>query len=120
MITISLRITFLYTMLISTFRFKGEQVKITESEVLHVARLARLTLDPEELAKFQKELSSILDYMDMLQEIDTKGIEPIFHAHSITNALRDDAVIQSQPSSDALRNAPMVHDELFIVPKVIE
>jgi aspartyl-tRNA(Asn)/glutamyl-tRNA(Gln) amidotransferase subunit C len=107
-------------MVISTFRFKGEQVKITESEVLHVAHLARLKLEPEELAKFQKELSSILDYMDLLQEIDTKGIEPTFHAHSITNALRDDAVIQSQHMSDALRNAPMVQDDLFIVPKVIE
>jgi aspartyl-tRNA(Asn)/glutamyl-tRNA(Gln) amidotransferase subunit C len=95
-------------------------VKISEAEVLHVARLARLTLEPEELIRFKRELSSILDYMDMLKEIDTTGVEPTFHAHSITNALRDDSVIQSQSATDALMNAPCVHNDLFVVPKVIE
>ena len=95
-------------------------MKITESEVLHVARLARLNLEPELLARFQRELSSILDYMDMLKEVDTTGVEPTFHAHVLENALRDDSVSPSQSRQDALSNAPKVHNDAFVVPKVIE
>jgi aspartyl-tRNA(Asn)/glutamyl-tRNA(Gln) amidotransferase subunit C len=95
-------------------------VKITESEVLHVARLARLKLEPELLLRFQRELSSILDYMDLLKEVDTTGVEPTFHAHALTNALREDSVLPSQSRHDALSNAPRLHDDTFVVPKVIE
>jgi aspartyl-tRNA(Asn)/glutamyl-tRNA(Gln) amidotransferase subunit C len=95
-------------------------VKITESEVLHVARLARLDLNPDERMKFQRELSSILDYMDMLKRVETTGVEPTFHTHSITDALRDDSVSPSQPRHVALSNAPRIHDYAFSVPKVIE
>ncbi|MGD0209812.1 MAG: Asp-tRNA(Asn)/Glu-tRNA(Gln) amidotransferase subunit GatC [Desulfomonilia bacterium] len=95
-------------------------MKITESEVLHVARLARLNLEPELLVRFQRELSSILDYMDMLKEVDTTGVEPTFHAHSLTNALREDSVLPSQSRHDALSNAPRLHEDTFVVPKVIE
>jgi aspartyl-tRNA(Asn)/glutamyl-tRNA(Gln) amidotransferase subunit C len=98
----------------------GEQVKITEEEVLHVSRLARLTLLPEEVARYRKELSAILDYMDMLKEPDTSGIEPTFHTQSITNALREDEVVPSQDRRDALLNAPKTHDGAVVVPKVIE
>ena len=95
-------------------------MKITESEVIHVARLARLNLEPEELSRFQRELSSILDYMDLLKAVKTDGVEPTFHAQTIVNALRDDLAMASQSRDDALRNAPVSHDNAFSVPKVIE
>jgi len=95
-------------------------VKITESEVLHVARLARLNLEPELLVRFQRELSCILDSIVRLKEVDTTGVEPTFHAHSLTNALREDSVLPSQSRHDALSNAPRLHEDTFVVPKVIE
>jgi aspartyl-tRNA(Asn)/glutamyl-tRNA(Gln) amidotransferase subunit C len=99
---------------------REESVKITKEEVLHVSRLARLTLLPDEISRYRKELSAILDYMDMLKELDTSGIEPTFHTQSITNALREDEVIPSQDRGNALLNAPKTHDGAIVVPKVIE
>ncbi|MGC9323286.1 MAG: Asp-tRNA(Asn)/Glu-tRNA(Gln) amidotransferase subunit GatC [Desulfomonilia bacterium] len=95
-------------------------MKITEEEVMHVADLARLTLSQEELARFINELDSILDYMDILSEIDTEGIEPTVHTLSITNALREDQVLISQSRDDALTNAPKHMGGTIVVPKVIE
>ena len=95
-------------------------MKITQADVLHVARLARLALEPQELALYQRELSDILSYMDILDGVDTTGIEPTFHAQSIINALRDDSVKQSQSSHDTQRNAPCMSENTFVVPKVID
>jgi aspartyl-tRNA(Asn)/glutamyl-tRNA(Gln) amidotransferase subunit C len=95
-------------------------VKITQAEVLHVARLARLKLEPQESASYQKELSDILTYMEILGGVDTTGVEPTFHAQSIINALRDDSVKQSQSYGDTQRNAPCMSENTFVVPKVIE
>jgi aspartyl-tRNA(Asn)/glutamyl-tRNA(Gln) amidotransferase subunit C len=95
-------------------------VKITQADVLHVARLARLTLEPHELASYQKELSDILSYMEILHGVDTTGVEPTFHAQSIINALRDDSVKQSQSTRDTQHNASCVSGDTFVVPKVID
>jgi aspartyl-tRNA(Asn)/glutamyl-tRNA(Gln) amidotransferase subunit C len=95
-------------------------VKITQADVLHVASLARLKLESQESASYQKELSDILSYMEILGGVDTTGIEPTFHAQSIINALRDDSVKQSQSSHDTQRNAPCMSENTFVVPKVIE
>ena len=95
-------------------------MKITSEEVVHVARLARLKLEPVEIVRFQRELSSILAYMDMLKEVETADIEPTFHVHSLANALRDDLVQQSQPREEALVNAPKINKDFFEVPRVIE
>ena len=95
-------------------------MKITVSEVRHVARLARLKLDTDELALFQKDLNSILEYMDMITEIDTSGITPTIHTTTIMNVMRDDAIKDSQERSEALSNAPKHKNGNIVVPKVIE
>jgi aspartyl-tRNA(Asn)/glutamyl-tRNA(Gln) amidotransferase subunit C len=95
-------------------------VKITQDLVLHVAKLARLKLEPHELEKFKKELSSILEYMDVLHEVNTDGVNPTFHTNSTANALRGDEVWSSQSKGDALSNAPKVLDGCIVVPRVIE
>lgn len=95
-------------------------MKITEEEVLLVSRLARLALSPEEISRYRKELSGILDYMDMLKELDTAGVEPTFHPRTMSNALREDGPVPSQDRADALLNAPKTHDGAVVVPKVIE
>ncbi|MBN2298027.1 MAG: Asp-tRNA(Asn)/Glu-tRNA(Gln) amidotransferase subunit GatC [Deltaproteobacteria bacterium] len=95
-------------------------MKITEPEVVHVARLARLKLNTGEVEQFQKDLNSILGYMDMLSEIDTTGITPVVHATNIMNVMRPDTIIGSQTLSDALSNAPKHKAGNIVVPKVIE
>jgi len=94
-------------------------LKLSEYEVLHVARLARLTLNQDEVARLRKDLSSILDYMDMLGEVDTGSIEPTIHVHARINALRPDEMAASLEIKDALVNAPCVHEHAFEVPMVV-
>jgi aspartyl-tRNA(Asn)/glutamyl-tRNA(Gln) amidotransferase subunit C len=107
-------------MVISGFLPGGRLVKITEEEVLHISGLARLTLTADEIRKYRKDMNAILDYMEMLNELDTAGVEPTFHTRSITNALREDEVVPSQERGDALLNAPKAQDGSIVVPKVIE
>lgn len=63
---------------------------ITTKEVQHIANLARLGLTPKEIEKFRKELSSILDYVEQLKQVNVEGIEPTFHALKIENVFRQD------------------------------
>lgn len=95
-------------------------MKITDTQVLHVADLARIRLDSSEVKRYQKELNSILEYMDMLSEVDTEGAKPLQHTLPITNVFRPDQARQSQDLSDVLKNAPRHEDGSIVVPKVIE
>ena len=95
-------------------------MKITDSEVSHVARLARLKLDADERTRLQKDLNSILQYMDMLGEIDTKDINPTIHATTLMNVTRADTSRKSQERTAALANAARHKDGAIVVPKVIE
>ncbi len=63
---------------------------ISEEEVKHIAKLARLGLTQAELKKMQNELSSILDYMEKLKELDISKIEPTSHSVKIENVMRED------------------------------
>jgi len=68
---------------------------ISKEEVKHIAKLARLGLTEPEIEKFQKELSSILDYIEKLKEVDIKNVEPTSHALKIENVFREDTVLKS-------------------------
>jgi len=63
---------------------------ISEKEVKHIAKLARLGLTGKEIKKFQKELSSILDYFEKLKEVDVSKIEPTSHSIRIENVMKED------------------------------
>ena len=65
--------------------------RITRDEVEHVARLARLSLAPDEKERMRRELDGILAYIDKLRALDIEGVEPTAHAVHLTNVLRDDA-----------------------------
>ncbi|MEJ2032692.1 MAG: Asp-tRNA(Asn)/Glu-tRNA(Gln) amidotransferase subunit GatC [Deltaproteobacteria bacterium] len=95
-------------------------MQITPEEVTYVAGLARLELDPEEVAAMAKQLDRILGYVAKLNELDTSGIEPTTHALSIRNAFRRDEVQNSLSQEKALANAPEQNGEAFVVPRVIE
>ncbi len=63
---------------------------ITKEEVQHIAKLARLSLTEQEIEKFQKDLSAILDYFGKLKEVDISGVEPTSHSVLVENLMRDD------------------------------
>ena|SRR5262249_46762932 len=94
--------------------------RITRDEVEHVARLARLSLAPDEKERMRRELDGILAYIDKLRALDIEGVEPTAHAVPLTNVLRDDDPRPSLPLADMLANAPDPHGDFFRVPKIIE
>ena len=94
-------------------------MKITREEVLYVADLARLDLDETSIETFAEQIANILEYVDMLNQVDTQGINPTSHAISLTNAFREDEEKGHLERDRALANAPQREDGNFIVPKVV-
>ena len=93
---------------------------ITRADVQHVARLARLGLDDEELDRLASELDHILDAMQALGQLDTSAIPPTAQVIPLRNVMRDDAARPSWPVEEVLLNAPATRDEQFLVPPVLE
>ena len=93
---------------------------IKEDTIKYVADLARLKLTQEEETLYAKQLNDILGYMDKLNSLDTKNIDPMSHAASLGNVLREDKIRKSVSNKEALENAPEEKDGSFKVPKVIE
>jgi aspartyl-tRNA(Asn)/glutamyl-tRNA(Gln) amidotransferase subunit C len=89
---------------------------IDREQVLHVARLARLELSDEEVTRMTGELSSILDHIEKIGELDLEGVEPTSHVVSVENALRADEPRPSLPRDVVLAAAPEVADDGFSVP----
>jgi aspartyl-tRNA(Asn)/glutamyl-tRNA(Gln) amidotransferase subunit C len=92
---------------------------LTRDEVLHVAELARLSLAPEEIELFTRQLNDILAYVEKLQELDTAGVPPLAHVIPVYNVLREDAVREGLDRDTALENAPAREEGAFVVPRVI-
>ncbi len=88
-------------------------------EVLHVAELARLSLEPEEVETFTRQLNDILAYMEKLQGLDTGGVEPLAHVVPVPTPVREDEVAACLPREVALDNAPAREEGTFVVPRVI-
>ena len=92
---------------------------ISRDEVRKVALLARLALTEEEVDTFTEQLGGVLDYMGLLAELDTEGVEPMAHAVELTNVFRDDMVTVSLDREAALANAPHHDAECYRVPAVL-
>lgn len=95
-------------------------MKVSKHDIEHIAMLARIDLTDEEKELFGSQLSSILDYMEKLNELDTSDIEPTSHVLSLQNVMREDTVRESIPREDALMNAPSHTEKFYRVPKIIE
>jgi aspartyl-tRNA(Asn)/glutamyl-tRNA(Gln) amidotransferase subunit C len=93
---------------------------LTKQEVEHIALLARLKLSDEEKESYRQQLSAILDYAGMLQQIDTSHIPPTSSVLPPRSYLRQDEPVQGLDRKDVLRNAPQVEDEQFRVPPVLD
>jgi aspartyl-tRNA(Asn)/glutamyl-tRNA(Gln) amidotransferase subunit C len=89
---------------------------IDREQVLHVARLARLELNDDEVARMTGELSAILGHIEKISALDLDGVRPTSHVVEVGSALRADEVRPSLPRDVALANAPSVEDDGFSVP----
>ena len=89
---------------------------IDREQVLHVARLARLHLDEDEVERMTSELSTILDHIEKIGELDLDGVEPTSHVIALQNVLRPDEPRESLPRERALEPAPDAADDAFRVP----
>jgi aspartyl-tRNA(Asn)/glutamyl-tRNA(Gln) amidotransferase subunit C len=89
---------------------------IAREEVLHVARLARLELDEDEVEPMARELSAILDHVARIGELDLDGVAPTSHVADVTGALRADDPWPCLPREVALAQAPAVGEGGFLVP----
>ena len=97
--------------------------KINKNPVIdvgYVAQLARLDIDASSLKKFQKDMENIVEYVDLLSELELDGVEPTAHPVASNNVWREDSAEKSFPHEVMLKNAPVVlDDELIRVPQVI-
>lgn len=92
---------------------------IKKEIVKHIAKLSRLRLNDREVDYFASQLSSIIDYIDQLKEVDTSDVEPTSHVLLIQNVFREDIISPSLKAEDVLRNAP-AKEGLFKVPRIVE
>ena len=95
-------------------------MSLDEKTVQHVAKLAALALDENDVEKAKKELSDILDYVNQLSEVNTHGVRPTSHVHGVTNAFRDDIIKDSLAVEDVAKNAPDFGHSGFLVPKIVQ
>ena len=89
---------------------------IDRTEVLHVARLARLALSEEEIEPMARELSAVLDHVARIKALDLDGVPPSTHVVEVTGALRPDEPVPCLSREVALAQAPAVSGEGFLVP----
>ena len=94
--------------------------KLDEATVRHVAHLARLSITDEEVSRFAGQLSSILGYVEQLDELDTADVPPTAHPLPVKNVLREDSPCPPWDAERALANAPDQQNGFFKVPKVLD
>ena len=95
---------------------------ISKDEVQHIAKLARLGLAEKEVEKFQKELSSILDYFEKLKEVDVSGVEPTSHSLPVENVMRKDREtekLKNRKTEKLLELAPETKDGYLKVKSIL-
>ncbi|MBD7970714.1 Asp-tRNA(Asn)/Glu-tRNA(Gln) amidotransferase subunit GatC [Paenibacillus gallinarum] len=95
-------------------------MSITNQDVQHVAKLARLNLSEEEETQLTEQLNAILQYAEKLNELDTDGIEPTTHVLHVSNVMREDEVRESLPIEKVMLNAPDEEDGQIKVPAILE
>ena len=88
--------------------------------ISYLEKLGRIRLTEEEKERTRIDLSSILGYIDKLNELDTDSVEPLSHAFPITNVYREDVVTNGDRRDIILSNAPAQKDGSFKVPKTVE
>ena len=89
---------------------------ITDETIEYVGILAKLELSDDEKEQSKKDLSDMLDYVGKLNELDTSGVEPMWHTFPISNVMREDEVTNGDDKENMLKNAPESNQDAYIVP----
>lgn len=92
---------------------------ISDETIEYVGILAKLELSDEEKEQAKKDMGSMLDYIDKLNELDTTGVEPMSHVFAVQNVFREDVVTNGDDSENMLKNAPEVKNQGYVVPMTI-
>ena len=93
---------------------------ISDETIEYVGILAKLELSDAEKEAAKKDMASMLDYIDMLNELDTTGVEPMSHVFPVKNVFREDVVTNGDTREQILKNAPGQKDGMFVVPRTFE
>mgnify|MGYP001294520523 CR=1 FL=1 len=93
---------------------------VSDEMIEYVGILAKLELSGEEKEQAKKDMESMLDYVDKLNELDTDGVEPMSHVFPVNNVFREDIVTNGDDREEILKNAPERKDGAFVVPKTVE
>lgn len=101
-------------------KFEESCMSISREEVTYVAGLARIAFTEEEAVKMGEEMGAVLNYMDMLNQLDTTAVKPTEHILPVQNVFREDEVKASLPIDQVLANAPESESGCFKVPRVVE
>src|SRR5699024_2201180 len=98
----------------------GERVsEISREQISHLAKLSRLALSEEELDQFANQIDEIVDAVSAVGKVNTEGVEPMSHPHSITTSMREDVIVRTLNAEQALDQAPAVEDDRFVVPQIL-
>lgn len=95
-------------------------MKVTITDVEHVAALARLGMTDDEKIKFTEQLSRILGYAETINKLDTKNTAPTSHAIPMKNVFREDRAVPCEDLKEIIANAPAEENNMFSVPKIME
>ena len=95
-------------------------MKIDKNTILKIAKLTRVKINNNEIVELSNQLSSILDWVEILNEVDTDNIEPLSNVSKSKLYLRKDEKSKEDKSNEILSNAPEKLENYFVVPKVIE
>ncbi|MDK8879476.1 MULTISPECIES: Asp-tRNA(Asn)/Glu-tRNA(Gln) amidotransferase subunit GatC [Corynebacterium] len=93
--------------------------EISRDEVSRIARLARIALKDEELDDIAQQLDTIVDAVSKVQSVDTEGVTPMSHPHSIDAGMREDVEKKTLTQAEALDQAPAVEEDRFVVPQIL-
>ena len=92
---------------------------IEESEVRHVAKLAKLSFADHEILHFTEQMSDIIDMVEQLKEVDTTGVEVTTHGYSLVNVLREDVPVRGTDRDLLMRNVKTSEDGFIQVPAIM-
>jgi aspartyl-tRNA(Asn)/glutamyl-tRNA(Gln) amidotransferase subunit C len=95
-------------------------MSVTRDDVLYMANLARLNLPEEEVAQLSRDMNKILQYMELLNKVDTENVPPLLHVMESDARFREDKALAPLDHELALKNAPDADSDYFRVPRVIE
>ena len=97
---------------------KKVEIQVDEKLVKEIALLARLDLTQEETEMFVSQFKDILDYVSVLNEVDTEDIPPAYLSSANKGVIRDDEIEESVPTKEFLANAPQAKDDYIVIPRV--